>query len=332
VENRDIQPEQQPEQLLALFKGVGEPDDQEAPAPEAEDEVPAQESSETADAAPEDTEIAEEVTGEDAEPTEEVEAAPSLYDVVVDGVAQQVTLDELKAGYSRRGDYTRKTQAVAEERRKVEADAAAMRAERERYAKGLADVEALLAGTAEEPDWTKLADELEPAEFNRARAQWDTRAKRVHALRTQREQLEYQAEQERQAERAERIRVEQQKLYAAIPEWKDHAKAEAEGREIVDYALQSGEPYGVTAEGLSGIDTAFPMIVLRKAMLYDKMMAAKPKVVAQKVPTPTAKPAAKTVQHKPSARQQAFARLVESGDNRSAEEYFLARLTEAASR
>jgi len=45
-----------------------------------------------------------------------------------------VTLDGLQKGDSRTQDYTRKTQQIAETRKQVEAEAAAIRAEREQYA------------------------------------------------------------------------------------------------------------------------------------------------------------------------------------------------------
>ncbi len=66
-------------------------------------------------------EDAEESDAEEAEPSEE-EAADGDDDVVVplaDG--SQVKLAELKAGYQRQADYTRKTTEVAEERKAVEA-------------------------------------------------------------------------------------------------------------------------------------------------------------------------------------------------------------------
>jgi hypothetical protein len=81
---------------------------------------------------------------------------------------------------------------------------------------------------------------------------------------------------------------------------------------------------------MRSITSATPLLVLRKAMLYDRMMAAKPKVVAQQVPAPTAKPGPKVVQTKISPKEAAFRRLAETGDPHAAEEYFLHRLTEAA--
>ena len=80
----------------------------EVEASETEDEVAAEQDAE-----------AESESEEEAEPEEE-EAAPATYRVKVDGEEVEVTLDELQKGYSRTQDYTRKTQALAEQRKAAE--------------------------------------------------------------------------------------------------------------------------------------------------------------------------------------------------------------------
>jgi hypothetical protein len=42
-----------------------------------------------------------------------------MYTIKVDGVEEQVTLEELQNGYQRHSDYTRKTQEVAAERERL---------------------------------------------------------------------------------------------------------------------------------------------------------------------------------------------------------------------
>ena len=51
---------------------------------------------------------------------EEATSEPGdLYSIKVDGSEQQVSLDELRDGYQRQSDYTRKTQELADERRRL---------------------------------------------------------------------------------------------------------------------------------------------------------------------------------------------------------------------
>ena len=309
------------EQLLALFaKQSGEPlfEDEEKQEPAAgESETPVEASE---DAAP------DEVAAEEETPTEEVEPEPKLYEVKIDGQVEKVPLDELKAGYSRTSDYTRKTQATAAKERELAVRESAISQDRDRYIEGLKNVEALLTQHADEPDWTKLADELDPADFNRQRAQWDNRQRQLTTLRIKRETEEQKTFAQREQAHQEFLRAEQAKLFAAVPEWKDDAKARAEQAKLTEYVLRVGRDHGITEQALAGIDSAFPILMLRKAMLYDELMAVKPKVVKQTVPTPTAKPGTKAVQTKRSPVTEAAERLAQSHDPKDAEEYFLQRL------
>lgn len=61
----------------------------------------------------------EEVTTEPEGEVETEAGDPNTYTVVVDGEEIEVTEEELLQGYSRQRDYTKKTQAIAEERRQL---------------------------------------------------------------------------------------------------------------------------------------------------------------------------------------------------------------------
>lgn len=66
--------------------------------------------------------------GEQAGQTKEAPAEDDPeYEITVDGKPLKVKLSELKQGYQRQADYTRKTQALAEERRQVDAMMAALK-------------------------------------------------------------------------------------------------------------------------------------------------------------------------------------------------------------
>ena len=83
----------------------------EAEAEEAEAEIEVED----------DVEEGEETEQSLEEQTEvEEELQPPSYVVKVDGVEQEVTLDELQNGYSRQQDYTRKTQELAQQRKSFE--------------------------------------------------------------------------------------------------------------------------------------------------------------------------------------------------------------------
>lgn len=97
-----------------------------------------------AEEAPEDDEAA---ATDEADSSEQEEPA---YEVTVDGEKQRVKLSELLSGYQRQADYTRKTQALAEERRQVDAMLAALKVEKQKDAGRAADDKAKSGGIQQE--------------------------------------------------------------------------------------------------------------------------------------------------------------------------------------
>lgn len=75
----------------------------------------------------------EETVQADAQQTEQTTAEPT-FEVTIDGEKKQVTQSELINGYQRQADYTRKTQALADERRQVEALMAAIQVRQQEQA------------------------------------------------------------------------------------------------------------------------------------------------------------------------------------------------------
>ena len=85
---------------------------------------------------------AEEETEEEVEEEElEIVAEEDLkYTIKVDGKDYEVGIDELKSGYQRQADYTRKSQALAEQRKETEqiqSERQQLEQERQMYANGL---------------------------------------------------------------------------------------------------------------------------------------------------------------------------------------------------
>ena len=69
-----------------------------------------------------DDELTEPTEVDNSEASEEVieEPAGESYTVKVDGEESEVTLEELQDGYQRQADYTRKTQELADERKRLQ--------------------------------------------------------------------------------------------------------------------------------------------------------------------------------------------------------------------
>jgi len=204
--------------------------------------------------------------------------------VKVDGEELEVDEDELVRGYSRTSDYTRKTQKLAEERKALESEAAAVREERKQYAETLIALKAQLSNV-KEPDVALL--DSDPLEFVRQKATYDAYKERLSAIESEQKRLAEAQQADNQKSFRSYVEGQQQKLYEAIPEWKDAKKMASER----DAIAQTGRSLGFSDDELSQLYDHRAVVALRKAMLYDKMVVeARKKVEAVKDGPKTAKP------------------------------------------
>ena len=264
----------------------------------------------------------------DQQATDEPASQPTqpeqpTFSVRVDGTEQKVTLDELLNGYQRTADYTRKTQAIAEQRKQAEAELAAARVERQRYAETLRQLETQLAQTQPEPDWNKLYAE-DPLEYVRQKDAWRDRRERAQALQGEQARLAQLQQVEQRALLEQHLAVERQRLVEAIPEWRDDQRAAKEREAIVTWAKRAG----FSDQEISQSYDHRAVNVLRKAMLYDELMG---KNLADKQ-TPKPAPAMARPGMPPSknetsskARREALSRLSKSGRIEDAVDFLMQR-------
>ena len=141
---------------------------------------------------------------DDEQEQDELETAESVFTVKVNGEEIEVELDELKAGYSRQADYTKKSQALAEERKSFEQDRNAVGLERQQYAQLLGALQQQLTAFNEpKPDFDRMYEE-DPIEATRVERQWTQRqAARVQKLKA------IQAEQSRVAQASQQDQQQQ---------------------------------------------------------------------------------------------------------------------------
>jgi hypothetical protein len=245
---------------------------------ETEQEVEAQLSSDEDDAASVDEELdtqddesSDETTDEQSEDSDEAEEdeQPQVFSVKVDGKEIEVTLDELQKGYSRTQDYTRKTQQIAEARKTVEAETAAIRAEREQYAQLLGALQQQLESAGEQPvDWDRLYAE-DPIEWVRQRELARDKQERSAAIQSEQQRLSHLTAQQQAEEMKSKLVQEQELLISAVPEWKDPQKAKAEKALLVEF----GRKIGFSEDELKNVYDHRAVIALRKAALYDQMVS-----------------------------------------------------------
>jgi hypothetical protein len=190
--------------------------------------------------------------------------------VKVDGEEVEVTLAELRNGYSRTSDYTRKAQALAEERKAFQGEAETIRQERAQYAELLPLLQQqLMQQVSGEPDWDTLYNE-DPIEASRLERQWrksrEEQTYRLQAIQAEQQRLAQESATDQARAIQAFVEAERIKLPDVIPEWKDQATMVQEAKELRDWAVAQG----LTEQEIESLRQASHVAVLRKAMLYDK--------------------------------------------------------------
>ena len=250
--------------LAGMLPEEGQEDSSEAQSPE-EGAAVEEELSADADAADNETDAEQSELDEDTEEQEQ----PQVFSVKVDGKEVEVTLDELQKGYSRTQDYTRKTQQIAEVRKQTEVELQAVRAEREQYAQLLSALESQVQQVAQPNiDWDRLYQE-DPIEWVRQREVMRDNQEKAAAIQSEQQRLSQLSQQEQAQFMQQRLQHEQEALLAAIPDWKDAKKAQAEKALLVEF----GQKIGFTPDELKNVVDHRAVLMLRKAALYDQMMS-----------------------------------------------------------
>ena len=242
------------------FLGMMEPQE-----PQGQPEEPQAEAQET--------EYEAEGYDEQAEESYEEPQQTPKYRVKVDNEEMEVDVDELIKGYSRTSDYTKKTQALAEQRKQIEAEKAKVAEAarlRDQYAQRLQVIEQVLAQSPTE-DLAALK-ETDPIGYAVKMAEQVEREKQLAAVRQERAQLAQRQQYEQQERLKAHLSQEAERLQAAIPEMADEVKGEVVRKEIKDFARS----IGFSEQELSQVYDHRAVLTLYKAMQYDKLQKSKP--------------------------------------------------------
>jgi hypothetical protein len=276
--------------ILNMWESEDQPTDEETETTVDEEVVEEEESVEDETEEVSEEEQAEEEVVEDEE-TEEVdeeeteEEVPDTYRVKVDGEEYDVNLDELKSGYQRQADYTRKSQVLAEQRKHNEAiynERARLDQERQMYANGLQmlqDQQEAKFNDFDNIDWNTLKEE-DPYQYMIKKDEYRDAQERVTNIAQQQQIIQEEQSQSLRQVRANFVQQEYAKLVQALPEWKD-AKSTIK-QDIQKYAAS----VGFQPEEINQLADHRSVLIIKKAMEFDKIadkIAPKKKKV-KKVP------------------------------------------------
>lgn len=239
--------------------------------------------------------------------------------IVIDG--HEISGAEVKRGFMRTADYTRKTQEVAEQRRHVEGLQHTIRAQEQELAQILDLATEITRGTIPQAPDIRQYDTSSPqglAGYIQAQEAYNKQVKGLETLvqarqaaagqMTEQQRAAVQAQEEqRQQQMQAHLQNEIRLLQERIPELRTR-----EGwNNLYSEVEKFGGHYNLTPADVNALQDHRQYAVLKDALAYRKLQAAKPAVVKQAQAAPPIRPA---------ARQGSGTRAADP--NRSAQEAF----------
>ena len=249
-------------------------------------------------------EVVEESADSEPEYSEEevVEEQPKpKYKAKVDGEEIEVEIDELINGYQRTADYTKKSQALAEQRKAIEAERQHLeqvKQERQAYAQKLQALDQFLTQQNKGEDLEALK-ETDPIGYAVKVAERTEREKQLAVVRAEQQRIAQQQQAEQQQTLQKHIASEAEKLNASIPELAG-PKGDAIRKEIREYAKSQGW----SDQELGSVYDHRAVLTLYKAMKFEQLQKSKPEIQKKVQQAPkmlksgTSAPPAKSQQEK----------------------------------
>jgi hypothetical protein len=252
---------------------------------------------------------------------EESEEQPKQrYKVKASGEEVEVELDELIKGYQQGTDYTKKSQALAEQRKAIEAERGHLeqvKQERQAYAQKLQALDSFLTQQDQGVNLDVLK-ETDPIGYAVAVAEQSQREKQLAVVRNEQQRLAQQQQSEHHASLQNHLRQESEKLTSLIPELAT-PQGDAVRKQIRDYA----KSIGWSDQELGQLYDSRAVVTLYNGMKYQQLQKSKPEVNKKLQAAPkmmrsgTSAPPTKS-----SSDKQAMQRLRETGKVQDAAKAF----------
>ena len=320
------------------INGLLEPK-QEAKAEEPKEEIkqnspePQNEESETDQ--PQEQEISEETESEEEEvseqdvsqdeeqiDTQEKQEDSPFYTVKVNGQELDVTLDELRNGYSRDADYRQKTEELSQQRKQFQSES---EKQRQDYSQKLNELNQRLAVAQQD-----LNAEINSADLDKLYEEDPTEAARLERKLKKKQDALNQSLQQTQAEQKQQfesyLQDQQRKLVSKMPEFSDPSKAS----NLKANMKSTLNNYGFNDQEVAQVYDHRIVMLVNDAMKYRSMQNSKPNI-AKKITKPSKPFSSGVKQSKSEAnlklRREKFSRLKKSGSMKAAQDVFLDMIT-----
>jgi hypothetical protein len=281
-----------------------------------EDQPQEQEISEETES--EEEEVSEQDVSQDEEQIDTQEKQDSTYKVKVAGQEFEVTLDELRNGYSRDADYRQKTEELSNQRKNFQSESEKQRLD---YSQKLNQVNELMSIAQQELNAEKNSVDLEQMYEDDP-----TEAMRIeHRLRRKQEKLDSakaktQAEQKTQFDGF--LQEQKKLLETKMPEFTDPVKASA----LKVNMKSTLNNYGFNDQEVAQVYDHRIVMLVNDAMKYRNLQNSKPNL-AKKISKPGKVFSSGVKQGSNESnlklRREKFSRLKKSGSMKAAQDVFL---------
>jgi hypothetical protein len=271
------------------------------------------------------TESQDEVTEDVSQSEEQIETQEKqdsteepTYSVKVAGQEFNVTLDELRNGYSRDADYRRKTEDLAYDKKQFQTES---EKQRQDYSTKLSELNQMMSVAQQQ-----LNAEINSADLEKLYEEDPTEAARIeHRLKKKQEKLN-QAMQKTQSEQKKQfdgfLQDQQRKLVQKMPEFSNPEKA-SQLKSSMKNTLNS---YGFNDQEIAQVYDHRIVMLVNDAMKYRNLQKAKPNI-AKKISKPGKVFSSGVKQTKADinlkARKDKLSRLRKSGSTKDAASIFL---------
>ncbi len=249
--------------------------------------------------------------------TQEKQESP-LHKVKVNGQEFDVTLDELRNGYSRDADYRQKTEELSLQRKNLHSES---EKQRQDYSQKLNELNNMMSVAQQQ-----LNEETNQVDLEKLYEEDPTEAMRIeHRLKRKQEKLN-QAMEKSQVEQKQQfesfLQDQQTKLMAKMPEFSDPQKA-SQLKTSMKTTLSN---YGFNNQEIAQVYDHRIVMLVNDAMKYRNLQKAKPNI-AKKISKPGrvfssgVKQSTNDINSK--ARKEKLSRLKKSGSVKDATSIFL---------
>ena len=306
----------------------------EPPKEEIEQNSPEPQNEESEEDQPQEQEISEETESEEEEVSEQdvsqdeeqidtqEKLEDSTYKVKVAGQELDVTLDELRNGYSRDADYRQKTEELSNQRKNFQSESEKQRLD---YSQKLNKVNELMSAAQQELNTEKNSVDLEQMYEDDP-----TEAMRIeHRLRRKQEKLnsaiaQTQAEQKTQFDGF--LQEQKRLLETKMPEFTDPVKASS----LKATMKSTLNNYGFNDQEVAQVYDHRIVMLVNDAMKYRNLQNSKPNI-AKKISKPGKVFSSGVKQGKNEVnlkvRKEKFSRLKKTGSMKDAQNVFLDMIT-----